>query len=116
MYTLLALYVPQDNLAATPLITACFDNHPQVARYLISKGARVNYQQKVIHHPYCLIDLFTNPIFSPQKGYTSLHAASLDGHTTVVQLLINSKAKLDIKDNVSLALLVAHMSMVDIGH
>ena len=112
MYThllLLAFYVPQGSLAATPLITACEHNHPQVSRYLISKGARVNYQQKVIDCLYCSID--KTIIFLPQKGYTSLHAASLKGHTAVTQLLIESRAKLDIKNNVSVELLVACMGM-----
>ena len=53
---LLAFYVPQDQYGATPLYTACFDNHPQVASYLISEGARVNYQQKVIQYLYYFID------------------------------------------------------------
>ena len=51
---LLAFYVPQDQVAATPLMTACFNNHPQVAGYLISKGANINYKNKVIHSLYCL--------------------------------------------------------------
>ena len=53
MYTelsslLLAFYVPQDQFAATPLLAAGNNNHPQVASYLISKGANINYQNKVI--------------------------------------------------------------------
>ena len=60
MYTelsslLLAFYVPQDDLAATPLLMACVNNHLQVAGYLISKGADVNYKNKVIHYLYCLL-------------------------------------------------------------
>jgi hypothetical protein len=38
---------------------------------------------------------------SPQSGFSSLHFASQNGHTAVVQLLIESQAKLDIKNNVS---------------
>ena len=48
---LLAFYVPQDQYGATPLQISCVYNHPQVASYLISKGARANYQEKVIHYP-----------------------------------------------------------------
>ena len=52
MYTelsslLLAFYVPQDQFAATPLIAACDENKPEVARYLIQKRANVNLQDKV---------------------------------------------------------------------
>ena len=36
-----------------------------------------------------------------QSGLTSLHCACDEGHTAVVQLLIESQAKLNIKDNVS---------------
>ena len=50
---LLAFYVPQDQFAATPLLAACHDNHPQVASYLIIKGASVNYRNKVSHYLYC---------------------------------------------------------------
>ena len=41
----------------------------------------------------------------PQIGFSSLHFASQNGHVAVVQLLIESQAKLDIKDNVSVELL-----------
>ena len=44
-------------------------------------------------------------IFS-QQGFSSLHFASQEGHTAVAQLLIESQAKLDIKNNVSVELLV----------
>ena len=55
MYTelsslLLAFYVPQDQFAATPLQKACECNHPQVASYLISKGADICYQSKVVNY------------------------------------------------------------------
>ena len=46
---LLAFYVPQGPYGATPLYIACLNNHPQVARYLISKGARANYKNKVYY-------------------------------------------------------------------
>ena len=54
MYTelstlLLAFYVPQGRFGATPLQGACFNNHPQVAGYLISKGANVNYNKNNVN-------------------------------------------------------------------
>jgi ankyrin repeat protein len=106
----LAFYVPQEAPCPTPLLVACHENHPQVATYLISKGARVNYQNKVIHYLYyLLISLLTK--VSPQNGSTSLHVASLNGHTAVVQPLIESQAKLNIKNHVSVELLLACMGM-----
>ena len=47
-FLLLAFYVPQGQYGATPLQATCFNNHPQAAGFLISKGARVNYKNKVI--------------------------------------------------------------------
>ena len=69
MYTeltslLLAFYVPQDQFAATPLLTACDNNKAEVARYLIQKRANVNYQTKVVGCFYCFFDLFTKRLFT----------------------------------------------------
>ena len=47
----------------------------------------------------------------PQSGFSSLHYAAQNGHRAVVQLLIKYQARLDIKDNVSVELLVACMGM-----
>ena len=44
---LLAFYVPQDQIAATPLLTACDHNKLEVAKYLVQKGANMNCQTKV---------------------------------------------------------------------
>ena len=68
MYTelsslLLAFYVPQGPLAATPLLTACNENKVDVAEYLIIKKANINYQNKVINCLYCFHNLFTKQGF-----------------------------------------------------
>ena len=57
MYTevsslLLAFYVPQSQIAPTPLLTACNHNKVDVAEYLITKKANINYQNKVINCLY----------------------------------------------------------------
>ena len=39
--------LPQDEYAATPLITASVENHVEVARMLIKYGASTDYQNKV---------------------------------------------------------------------
>ena len=44
---LLAFYVPQDQFAATPLLAACDENKVDLAKYLITKRANINYQNKV---------------------------------------------------------------------
>ena len=56
MYTelssvLLAFYVPQDQFAATPLLTACEHNRLEVAKFLIQKEANVDLQNKVVSTP-----------------------------------------------------------------
>ena len=58
MYTelsslLLAFYVPQAEPCATPLLAACNHNKVDVAEYLITKKANINYQNKVINYLYC---------------------------------------------------------------
>ena len=50
-------------------------------------------------------------MFSPQNGQTSLHAASLLCLPAIAKLLIESGAKLDIKTNVSVEVLVVCMGM-----
>ena len=50
LYTV-GIYVPQDQIAGTPLLTACNENHLQVAKYLIEKGANMNCLTKVISLP-----------------------------------------------------------------
>ena len=60
---LLAFYAPQDQYAATPLVITCANNHPQVATYLISKGARVDYQNKVLYS-LPLLSFITKSLFS----------------------------------------------------
>lgn len=37
----------QDKYGNTPLMVACRENHFEVAKVLINKGATVNYQNKV---------------------------------------------------------------------
>ena len=117
MYTelpslLLVFYVPQDHLAATPLLTACGENHLQVANYLIHKGANINSQAKVVNNClYCSFFFVYLIRFSPQDGWSSLHCACESGHTNVVRLLLEAQADLQIKNHVSVDLLVPCMGM-----
>ena len=107
---LLVFCAPQDECGGTSLMIACKTNHLQIATFLIQKGANINGQAKVVncycfHINYIIVEIF------PQSGFSSLHFASQEGHRAVVQLLIKSQAKLDIKNNVSVELLVACMYM-----
>ena len=47
--------------------------------------------------------LFASPLLSLQDGVTPLIAASHEGHTSVVKLLLEAKAKLDVQNKVMLA-------------
>ena len=54
-----------------------------------------------------ITDLLTSQGFRyPQNGLTPLHAACLNGHIGVAKLLIDSQAKLEMTDIVSVDLLV----------
>ena len=64
---LLVFYVPQDQIAATPLLVACLNNHSQVAGYLINKGARVNYQNKVIHYLFSISNYILAKLLSIEQ-------------------------------------------------
>jgi hypothetical protein len=64
-------YVPQGSNGATPLIATSGENHPQVASYLISKGARVNYQTKVIHYSIVLLISLLTKVFPTEWLHVS---------------------------------------------
>ena len=77
MYTelsslLLAFYVPQTQFASTPLMGACTRNHPQVAGYLISKGASMNYRRKVAKLIFFKIFMVIIAIFFSNRMVTHL--------------------------------------------
>ena len=87
MYTelsslLLAFYVPQDQFAATPLLTACYDNKVDVASYLIQQRANLNYQNKVINCLYCFHSLLTKQDFPHRMD---LHLSTV--HVTKATLM-----------------------------
>ena len=61
-------------------------------------------------------------LFDPQGGRTVLTMASVRGHTDVVQLLLSSRAQVDLQDtvvrhniNYSWTLVKAHMSLGHLG-
>ena len=47
--------------------------------------------------------LFASPLLSLQDGVTPLIAASHEGHTSVVKLLLEAKAEIDVQNKVMLA-------------
>lgn len=62
-----------------PLFTAVADTHLEVAKFLISKGAAINAQDRM--------------------GMTPLHAAVLANQLAMVALLLENKALTTIRDN-----------------
>ena len=49
IYSSCIFYASQDKYGGTPLMTACKNNHLQVATFLVEKGANINYQAKVVN-------------------------------------------------------------------
>ena len=90
--------MPQDEYRATPLIAACDDKIVPVAQLLIDHGADVHYQDNV-----CKIIFFHSLKHGSflQHGDTALHFAAQDGHPEIVKILVQSHAKLNVKNNVS---------------
>ena len=43
----------QNEFSDTPLITACENDQPEVASFLIDNGASVNFQNKVFTYLHC---------------------------------------------------------------
>ena len=91
---------------ATALIVTCEEGHVEVARILIQNGAAVNYQEKVncdmSMHCFRRLDTITCHLYklSLQDGSAPLHYASAYGHPSLVELLIECGAHLDIRNKV----------------
>ena len=93
-------FIPQTKDRASPLITACFDNHLKVAHLLITNGANINYKDGVCDNCHYCFHTFKKYFF-PQYGKTPLHHASKEGNPEVVKLLVQSHANVNVKKNVS---------------
>ena len=99
-------FIPQTKEHSSPLSVACQNNHLQVAQLLIINGADVDYQNSVCNNIIIVFIVF-KMVFS-QNGVTPLHQAALHGHIELVELLLLSHAKLNIKDNVVLTLVIEY--------
>ena len=64
---------------ATPLMFAATEGKLEIAKYLIKKGANVNYLRPV--------------------GFSSLKIAATFGHLEIVKLLVENGAEVNNKDN-----------------
>ena len=84
----------EERQCITALGLACEAGHKDVAKLLILKGAKVNYQDNVRLHLKCQILLYYS--FLNQTGFTPLHWASQNGHLDVVGLLIERDAQIDL--------------------
>ena len=54
-------------------------------------------------------------LLAPQTGITALAIASYNGHTSIVQLLLNAGAKMDVQDNVRLQQHLLHHGSLNVG-
>ena len=76
--------LPQDEYAATPLITACGENKFEVVKFLIENAANINYQTKVFDINFCFCNLFIihNILHHRRDGHLSSSLV-----TVVIQIL-----------------------------
>ena len=47
--------------------------------------------------------MFTSHLYPVQDGWTALHAAAQEGHSRVVEMLLEANADVNIKTNVRIA-------------
>ena len=99
-------FIPQTKLRSSPLQTACQNNHLQVAQLLIINSADVDYQDSVCNNIIIVFIVFKMVL--SQNGHTPLHRAANQGHIELVKLLLSSHAKLNIKENVVLTLVIEY--------
>jgi ankyrin repeat protein len=83
-------YLQRRNVwGCTNLMDASYNNHIEIANFLIELGADVNMQSE----RFCQTNKQKN------WGYTALMCASYNNHIEIAKLLINAGAKLDIRNN-----------------
>lgn len=100
----------QDELGDTALIEACDGGHVGTATLLIDYGARVDYKNKVSLKNMQNVEI---SLYMPliacwsiysyvQFGQHSLYFASYDGKLSIVRLLIQRGAEIDLPTDVSI--------------
>ncbi len=95
----------------TPLHEASGSGHTEIAKLLISKGAKINVKNKREFTPLhwasggghieiakLLISKGAKINVKDKDGITPLHLASYEGHTEIARLLISKGAKINAKD------------------
>ena len=78
-------------------MVAAQEGHVRAVEILIAAKAKVDVPQKV-RFTICLLVIIW---ICTQNGATALHVASLQGHCGVVRMLLEAKADVKIKTNVS---------------
>ena len=89
----------------TPLYIASWKGHGAVVKLLLEQHADVSICKKVMwlhRSSMCLYDftILLQAGWTPQDGWTPLMAASSEGHTDVVQTLIEAKAQINTRKKV----------------
>lgn len=85
----------------TPLHVGCHYGNIKIVNFLLQHSAKVNAKTKVNSFLLCIyqvIDLMSkevrvfSSIFLLQNGYTSLHQAAQQGHTHIINVLLQNNA------------------------
>lgn len=80
----------------TPIHVACHYGNAKMANFLIENQARIDGKTKVgrqtlVRCPVCVLFPYCGAV-CPQNGYTPLHQAAQQGHTHIVNLLLQHGA------------------------
>ena len=108
VYSLLSII--QDGYTA--LILASYDGHTEVVKVLVEAKADLNITGQVNLIINCqltlTIDVYYDNCFifiSLQDGHTALIDAATEGHTSIVEILVDRGAATDIRNKVTAILL-----------
>ena len=77
------------------MIWAAYKNHPESLKTLIAAGAALDIQDSVS------FSVSFSYVTAPQHGDTALTNAVLNSNKLIVTLLVEAKARLDMKNSVS---------------
>uniref|UniRef100_A0A8C3AJY5 Ankyrin 3 n=1 Tax=Cyclopterus lumpus TaxID=8103 RepID=A0A8C3AJY5_CYCLU len=109
---------PQTKMGYTPLHVACHYGNAKMANFLLQNHASANGKTKVEKHMFAHLHTHTHTHTHTQNGYTPLHQAAQQGHTHIINLLLQRGAlanELTVNGNTALSIArrLGYISVVD---